>query len=114
MTVRKEGVPALSASISIQAGCLSGDGEDLTELNKTLRFATSIASNKMRFLASSQGNAVNIFFDRRADSHLARRGSAPTLLADQKGFEPYRAVCQQVKRRHHTNWTTRPAFKAMQ
>ena len=63
MTVRKEGVPALSASISIQAGCLSGDGKVLTELNKTLRFAKSIASNKMRFLASPEGNAVKSIAD---------------------------------------------------
>ena len=58
-----QGVPALSASTSIQAGCPSGDGKVLTELNKTLRFAKSIANNKMRFLASPEGNAVKSIAD---------------------------------------------------
>eukprot|EP00435_Cladocopium_sp_Y103_P055618 s618_g18.t1 len=54
-----QGVPALAASVSIQAGDLAGgDGRVLTELNKTLRFAKSVAGNKMRFLAAPEGNAV--------------------------------------------------------
>ena len=52
-----QGVPSLAASVSIQAGDLAGgDGKVLLELDKTLRFAKSVAHNKMRFLALPENN----------------------------------------------------------
>ena len=47
-----QGFPGLAASVSIQAGELAGgDGNSLTELNKTLRFAKQNASHRLKFLA---------------------------------------------------------------
>ena len=50
-----QGMPALAASVSVQAGDLAGgDGKVLQELNKTLRFAKSIAHHKMSYLAKPE------------------------------------------------------------
>eukprot|EP00435_Cladocopium_sp_Y103_P051239 s554_g15.t2 len=50
-----QGMPALAASVSIQAGDLAGgDGKVLQELNKTLRFAKSVCHHKMQFLATPE------------------------------------------------------------
>ena len=47
-----QGFPGLAASVSIQAGELAGgDGNSLTELNKTLRFAKQNANHRLKFLA---------------------------------------------------------------
>ena len=48
-------MPAPAASVSVQAGDLAGgDGKVLQELNKTLRFAKSIAHHKMSYLAKPE------------------------------------------------------------
>eukprot|EP00438_Fugacium_kawagutii_P011914 Skav221382 [mRNA] locus=scaffold7016:18304:23637:- [translate_table: standard] len=50
-----QGFPALSASVSIQAGELSGaTGTFLLDLNKTLRFAKQNAKYGMKFMAMSE------------------------------------------------------------
>lgn len=50
-----QGMPALAASVSIQAGELAGgDVQTLHDLNKTLRFAKSNAHVRLRFLARDE------------------------------------------------------------
>ena len=50
-----QGMPALAASVSIQAGELAGgDVQTLHDLNKTLRFAKSNAHVRLRFLAKDE------------------------------------------------------------
>ena len=91
-----QGMPALAASVSIQAGELAGgDVQTLHDLNKTLRFAKSNAHVRLRFLATDEngegikGMTAIMFadaaFDVRKDH--SSQGGYILLLGNRKVLE---------------------------